>query len=305
LILDFSGKIMNKLKYEDEIKFKELLKNPLRLFGLSYFYFFVIILLLGIFYIKNIESISYNTVPISFIDSLKIDRDIPEKKGGAMPAVDLKMIANPTTEIISKGKELFDSNCKSCHGDQGNGDGPAGVALNPKPRNFHQKEGWTNGNKFSEIYQTLQEGIVKNGMAAYEYISPSDRISIINYIRSLDQFPVIEENEILMLDATYNLSQAVDMPNQIPVKKAIEKIIYENLQSDFDRIDSEMKKILVQNSFNPEKAYAGILITAREKSFDEFVSAISLNPTDFYLSANIKKLSKNEWQKIYSFFVKG
>ena len=51
--------------------------------------------------------------------------------------------------------------------------------------------------------------------------------------------------------------------------------------------------------------YAGILITAREKSFDEFVSAISLNPTDFYLSANIKKLSKNEWQKIYSFFVKG
>ena len=64
---------MNKLKYEDEIKFKELLKNPLRLFGLSYFYFFVIILLLGIFYIKNIESISYNTVPISFIDSLKIE----------------------------------------------------------------------------------------------------------------------------------------------------------------------------------------------------------------------------------------
>jgi len=305
LILDFSGKIMNKLKYEDEIKFKELLKNPLRLFGLSYFYFFVIILLLGIFYIKNIESISYNTVPISFIDSLKIDRDIPEKKGGAMPAVDLKMIANPTTEIISKGKELFDSNCKSCHGDQGNGDGPAGVALNPKPRNFHQKEGWTNGNKFSEIYQTLQEGIVKNGMAAYEYISPSDRISIINYIRSLDQFPVIEENEILMLDATYNLSQAVDMPNQIPVKKAIEKIISETPKSDFDKIDSEIKNILTENSVNPQKSFAGISKSAKEKSFEEFVTAVFLNPSDFYLRSNVKKLSKNEWQKIYSFFVKG
>ena len=296
---------MNKLKYEDEIKFKELLKNPLRLFGLSYFYFFVIILLLGIFYIKNIESISYNTVPISFIDSLKIDRDIPEKKGGAMPAVDLKMIANPTTEIISKGKELFDSNCKSCHGDQGNGDGPAGVALNPKPRNFHQKEGWTNGNKFSEIYQTLQEGIVKNGMAAYEYISPSDRISIINYIRSLDQFPVIEENEILMLDATYNLSQAVDMPNQIPVKKAIEKIISETPKSDFDKIDSEIKNILTENSVNPQKSFAGISKSAKEKSFEEFVTAVFLNPSDFYLRSNVKKLSKNEWQKIYSFFVKG
>jgi len=291
---------MSKLKIEEEIKFKELLKNPLRLFGLSYFYFFVVVLLIGIFYVKNIERISYNTVPVSYIDSLNIDRDIPEKKGGSMPAVDLKMISNPTEENIAKGKELFNANCKSCHGEKGNGDGPAGAALNPKPRNFHQKEGWTNGNKFSEMYKTLQEGITKNGMAAYEYIPAADRISIIHYIRSLDQFPKIDDNEVSMLDATYNLSQAVEMPNQIPVKKAIEKIISETPKSDFDKINSEIKNILVENSVNPQKTFVGISKSAKEKSFDEFLTAVFLNPSDFYLRSNVKKISKNDWQKVYS-----
>jgi mono/diheme cytochrome c family protein len=291
---------MSKLKIEEEIKFKELLKNPLRLFGLSYFYFFVVVLLIGIFYVKNIERISYNTVPVSYIDSLNIDRDIPEKKGGSMPAVDLKMISNPTEVNIAKGKELFNANCKSCHGEQGNGDGPAGAALNPKPRNFHQKEGWTNGNKFSEMYKTLQEGITKNGMAAYEYIPAADRISIIHYIRSLDQFPKIDDNEVSMLDATYNLSQAVEMPNQIPVKKAIEKIISETPKSDFDKINSEIKNILVENSVNPQKTFEGISKSAKEKSFDEFLTAVFLNPSDFYLRSNVKKISKNDWQKVYS-----
>ncbi len=36
----------------------------------------------------------------------------------------------------AKGKEKFELMCASCHGPQGKGDGPAGAALNPKPRNL-------------------------------------------------------------------------------------------------------------------------------------------------------------------------
>jgi len=37
-----------------------------------------------------------------------------------------------------KGKEKYMENmrCSACHGESGKGDGPAAVALNPKPRNY-------------------------------------------------------------------------------------------------------------------------------------------------------------------------
>ena len=39
-----------------------------------------------------------------------------------------------------KGEITFKQFCVPCHGDNGKGDGPAGVALNPKPANFVDPE---------------------------------------------------------------------------------------------------------------------------------------------------------------------
>jgi mono/diheme cytochrome c family protein len=39
----------------------------------------------------------------------------------------------------SAAKEIFGSRCAACHGPQGRGDGPGAVALNPKPRNYHDR----------------------------------------------------------------------------------------------------------------------------------------------------------------------
>ena len=132
----------DKRKIEDEIDFKDLLRDPIRLYGWFYLIVFVIILLGGIYYVKHLDVITINSMPqvIIPVDSTK-NIEVELKKGGVKPAMDLDLVKNPTPEFIAKGKELFVSTCSSCHGQDGKGNGPAGGALNPKPRNFHSKDG--------------------------------------------------------------------------------------------------------------------------------------------------------------------
>jgi cbb3-type cytochrome c oxidase subunit III len=40
------------------------------------------------------------------------------------------------SDKVLKGQTIFKTYCATCHGDNGQGDGPAAVALNPKPANF-------------------------------------------------------------------------------------------------------------------------------------------------------------------------
>lgn len=37
---------------------------------------------------------------------------------------------------VARGSALYASHCATCHGAEGRGDGPAAIALNPKPRDF-------------------------------------------------------------------------------------------------------------------------------------------------------------------------
>lgn len=46
-------------------------------------------------------------------------------------------LSNPLgADAATAGAEVFKNNCTSCHGEQGHGDGPAGMALDPKPKDL-------------------------------------------------------------------------------------------------------------------------------------------------------------------------
>lgn len=47
-------------------------------------------------------------------------------------------IGNP--EAIMEGEILYQANCSSCHGNTGEGDGPASSGLNPKPENLAERQ---------------------------------------------------------------------------------------------------------------------------------------------------------------------
>ncbi|MFH0734433.1 MAG: cytochrome c [bacterium] len=299
----------NKNKIETEINFKNLIKNPIRLFGWIFPLVLVLIVIGGIYYVKNIDNIYRNELSPLISDSTFIipTYDLVQKKGGIIPAVNLNLISNPTPEFINKGKELFAANCMSCHGQTGMGDGSASAALNPKPRNIHQLEGWTNGRKFSEIYKTLQEGIVKNGMAAYEYLPSADRIAIISYIRTFVEFPAVTQEEISQIDDTYKLSAGTLVPNQIPIVKSIDLLINENSNNSVINNKNEdvlLNQLITKYVVNSNNAKKLIDIPDSLWSQQNFIDVLSVNPFQFGFKSSLTALNNSEWLILYNYFNK-
>ncbi|MCB1178859.1 MAG: cytochrome c [Leptospiraceae bacterium] len=86
----------------------------------------------------------------------------------------------------SKGKEAYETNCSSCHGETGKGDGPAGAALNPKPRNFTADAAeWKNGKTQEGIEKTIKEGLTGTPMVSYAHLGDETIANIAAYILEL------------------------------------------------------------------------------------------------------------------------
>lgn len=125
-------------------------------------------------------------------------RSAGKESGGGTPgattqpaaaAVDVATLLKPTPELVAKGKNLYAVNCASCHGPQGFGDGPAAIALNPKPRNYHGTF-WRFGGGVARIVQTISNGSPGTGMAAFANIPLEDRFALAHYVRTFEPKPL-------------------------------------------------------------------------------------------------------------------
>jgi mono/diheme cytochrome c family protein len=109
------------------------------------------------------------------------------KKWVAPPMAD--KLTNPlkgNKEATEKGKDLFQTNCFTCHGENGHGNGPGAAALNPKPANLTSKE--VHKQSDGAIYYKITTGFPPTAMISWRSnLSEKQRWELVNYIRELDK----------------------------------------------------------------------------------------------------------------------
>ncbi|MBI2374187.1 MAG: cytochrome c [Deltaproteobacteria bacterium] len=91
-----------------------------------------------------------------------------------------------TPELLGRGKAAFTVNCVPCHGEKGDGNGPAGQALNPKPRNFGT-DPFKSGDKPEQIMKAISEGLPGTAMVAFAHIPEEERWGLVYHVLELQK----------------------------------------------------------------------------------------------------------------------
>jgi mono/diheme cytochrome c family protein len=126
----------------------------------------------------------------------------PAKKDGAQNSSQKPWISTP--ESIAHGAELFAQNCVSCHGAKGEGNGPAGENLSPRPRNLVQGN-WKYGGTRLGLMQVLANGSPGTAMQSYSYLAVNDRWSLVHFVRSITKNQIADtDTDVEALAKTLN-----------------------------------------------------------------------------------------------------
>lgn len=106
--------------------------------------------------------------------------------GSALTVAYQDSLPNPvpaTPASIARGRQIYVTNCASCHGLTGRGDGPAGARLDPRPADFrvHMAAGHTD----AQLFNWIANGVDGTAMPGWGKVLTRDEIgSVLNFIRT-------------------------------------------------------------------------------------------------------------------------
>jgi mono/diheme cytochrome c family protein len=125
-------------------------------------------------------------------------KSTPPPVGGkqtAVPTVDLRALAKDAG-LAAKGKTLFMTNCATCHGPEGYGNGDRAASLNPKPRNYHTEK-FKFGDDIADIFGTLTKGSPGTSMPSFALLPQEDLMAMAHYVRTQIPNPTPTNDAVL------------------------------------------------------------------------------------------------------------
>lgn len=86
---------------------------------------------------------------------------------------------------VAAGKKLYDTNCATCHGPKGKGDGAASKGLVPPPRNFTSGK-FKFGKDDASLFKTISNGSPGTAMPAWKAtLNDKQRWQVVSYLKTL------------------------------------------------------------------------------------------------------------------------
>ncbi|HLZ26003.1 MAG TPA: CopD family protein [Chloroflexota bacterium] len=107
-----------------------------------------------------------------------------QRNGVPLDVVNIRDPVPPDAQSLAVGKDVYTTNCETCHGETGRGDGPTGLRLVPRPADLriHTAPGvHTDG----ELFYWVSYGFPNSAMPAWkDLLTEEQRWSAINYARA-------------------------------------------------------------------------------------------------------------------------
>lgn len=93
-------------------------------------------------------------------------------------------VAPRTVPDLARGQTLYAAQCATCHGVNGNGDGPLAENLEPKPIAFTDPER-ARTRSLMALYQVISQGVEGTSMVSFKALPEEDRWALAFYIGTL------------------------------------------------------------------------------------------------------------------------
>jgi len=93
-------------------------------------------------------------------------------------------VAPRTVPDLARGQALYAAQCATCHGVNGNGDGPLAENLEPKPIAFTDPER-ARTRSLMALYQVISQGVEGTSMVSFKALPEEDRWALAFYIGTL------------------------------------------------------------------------------------------------------------------------
>lgn len=111
------------------------------------------------------------------MDMEEVDHGVPEE-AAAVP--------NPIAvddDSVALGAEIYATNCATCHGESGEGDGPASLGLAMPPADLH--EAHVQGNSDGSLFYIITHGRPDTPMPPWETVlTEEQRWHVVNFLRT-------------------------------------------------------------------------------------------------------------------------
>ncbi len=245
------------------------------------------------------------------------------------------LIADNSKAVIKLGKGLYENNCLSCHGANGEG-----TSLSPTARKFNA-EAFKNdkhGPKSDpwSMYDTVTNGFNGGAMPPQKLIlkTPEERYAVVHYIREIFVKPNNEAQYVSIEDALKNDFPAPKaggaegestgpnpktIPIEIPVYAVLEKTSATNASEKsrvqeaskwLNSIDVKMAHPQIRSALKSVKGFAGTqagvaIQDAVKTGSKETLMALLLKPEISSLGSNFGTLSSEEFGQLHTTLATG